>query len=99
MQDKQKNETPYKEIIQLFEYCQKIGVKATLKELFDGYKICFPSGHDFVQHRFSYYSIDGYVEPAIGCEDDYTAVTLENAKRLVKQHREKLNRRAPYGTE
>ena len=87
----------YPEIGKLFEYCQKIGVEATLEDMFDGYAIRFPSGYDFIQHNCSYGSKNGCVEPAIGSKADYTAVTLKNAKRMVKRHRERLNRRAEDG--
>lgn len=83
----------YMEIIMLYEYCKKIGLRATLEELFDGHKIVFPNGGDFVQHQFSYGADCGCVEPAIGSKADYKAVTLENAKRLVRRHKDKLNRR------
>lgn len=85
---------PYKEIINLYEYCQKIGVNAVLEDFLDGYAIRFQSGADFVQHKHSYGAKAGYVEPAIDCRLDYTAVSLESAKKLVKRHKEKLNRRA-----
>lgn len=84
----------YKEICELFDYCKKIGVEAELMCFCDGYAIRFPSGGDFVQHSFSYGSHAGYVEPAIGSKLDYSAVTLDQAKRLVKRHCEKLNKEA-----
>ena len=87
----------YNEIIQLCNYCLKIGINAKLVTLYDGYKICFPNGGDFVQHYGSYGNTIGCVEPAIGCELDYTAVPLKNAKALVKRHKEKLNRRDDNG--
>lgn len=90
-------QTPYKEIIKLYEYCQKIGVNATLEDMYDGYAIRFPSGYDFIQHSHSYGSRCGCVEPAIGSRSDYTAVSLKNAKALVKYHKEKLNRGAEDG--
>lgn len=77
----------YKEIKELFEYCKEIGIDATLEPLYDGFKICFPNGSDFVQHKYSYGSHIGRVEPAIGCRLDYTAVHLDKAKTLVKDYR------------
>ena len=85
---------PYNEILELYEYCNKIGVQATLEETWDGYAIRFPCGADFVQHYGSYGSKAGFVEPAIGCKLDYTAVSLKSAKRLVEYHKNRLNRRA-----
>lgn len=84
-------EQKYKEILQLKEYCDKIGVEYVIENIFDGYAIRFNNGGDFVQHFGSYSSNAGYIEPAIGCRADYTAVTLKNAKRLFKKYKEKLN--------
>lgn len=44
----------YNEIQELYKYCKKIGIDATLKPFFDGYRIDFPNGCDVVQHTFSY---------------------------------------------
>ena len=85
---------PYNEILELYEYCNKIGVQATLEKQWDGYAIRFPCGADFVQHYGSYGSKAGCVEPALGCRLDYTAVSLKSAKRLVEYHKDRLNRRA-----
>ena len=81
----------YKEILELHRYCQKTGVQAVLEHFIDGYAIRFLSGGDFVQHQYSYGSKYGYVEPAIGCRSDYSAVSLKDAKRLVYRHKKKLN--------
>lgn len=60
--------------------------------LYDGYKIWFPDGSDFVQHFGSYGSSSGCVEPAVnGCRNNYTAMPLEHAKRLVRRNRNRLN--------
>lgn len=80
----------YKEILELKKYCSKIGIDCTIEKLYDGYAIRFKSGGDFVQHYGSYGSDCGCVEPAIGSRLDYHAVRLENAKRLVKRHKNKL---------
>lgn len=82
----------YSEIIKLHEYCVKIGVECVLQKMFDGYAIRFNNGGDFVQHYGSYGHDAGCVEPAIGSRVDYTAVTLKNAKALVKRHKDKLNK-------
>ena len=83
----------YKEIQELYEYCKKIGVDASLQKLYDGYAIRFASGGDFVQHFGSYGCHCGCVEPAIGCRTDYTGVTLKNAKTLVRRYKDRLNRK------
>lgn len=81
----------YIEIQKLYEYCKRIGVDATIEPLYDGYAIRFPCGGDFVQHKYSYGGEIGFVEPAIYCSLDYTAVSLTSAKRLVKYHKKRLN--------
>ena len=86
---------PRKEIQKLHRYCNKIGVISTLEEYLDGFVLRFENGGDFAQHFGSYGSTAGYVEPAIGCKVDYTAVSLRNAKRLVKTHKDRLNIRRP----
>lgn len=82
----------YNEIKELYKYCAKIGINAVLETLYDGYAIRFPNGGDFIQHQRSYGGDLGCVEPAIGCRTDYTAVSLRNAKTLVKYHKDRLNR-------
>ena len=82
----------YNEIKELHKYCVKIGINAVLETLCDGYAIRFPDGSDFVQHQYSYGGDLSYVEPAIGSKADYSAVSLKNAKTLVKRHKDKLNR-------
>jgi hypothetical protein len=81
----------YIEIIKLFTYCSDIGIRCTLLPLYDGYKILFRNGGDVVQHSGSYGGTCGCVEPNIGSRLDYTAVSLKNAKLLVRRHKEKLN--------
>ena len=82
----------YKEIVELFKYCVKIGVNANFEPLFDGFAIRFPNGSDFIQHRGSFGHDSGCVEPAIGCKWDYTAVPLKKAKALVRYHKDRLNK-------
>ena len=81
----------YSEIVQLHDYCVRNGIDAVLENFFDGYAIRFKNGGDIVQHRYSYQSGCGCVEPAIGCKLDYRPVTLKAAKALVKRHKERLN--------
>lgn len=82
----------YTEIVELYEYCKKIGVHARMFPIWDGLGVRFKNGGDFVQHNGSYGSGVGCVEPAIGCPLDYKAVPLETAKSLVKEYKAKLNR-------
>ena len=82
----------YKEILGLYEFCREIGIDAELEYMFDGFKLCFPNGGDFVQHYASCGGENGYVEPAIGCNRDYTAVMMSMAKLLVRKNKDRLNR-------
>ena len=84
----------YKEIIELAEYCKKIGINAELEELWDGYVLYLPSGGDFVQHRYSRYSKYGCVEPYINSDLDFNGITLERAKSLVRREKHRLKGRA-----
>ena len=81
----------YKEILELHRYCEKIGVHAELKTFFDGYVIRFQNGGDVIQHRCSYGNDCGCVEPAIRSKVDYSAVSLQKAKALIRRHKDKLN--------
>lgn len=76
----------YNEIEELYEYCKGLKIPCKLEPLYDGYKLVFPNEGDFVQHSFSYGSAHGRIEPAIGCDLDYTACTLSEAKRLVEEY-------------
>lgn len=76
----------YNEIKELYEYCKGLKIPCRLDPLFDGYKLALPNGGDFVQHSFSCDSAHGRVEPAIGCDFDYTACTLSVAKKLVEEY-------------
>ena len=84
--------TEYIEIVKLHEYCKSIGVHAEIEPFLDGFCIRFNNGGDVVQHMGSYGSKCGCVEPAIGSSSDYTAVTLKNAKSLIRRHKADLNR-------
>ena len=84
----------YVEIQMLYHYCISLGIKANLEELYDGYKICFPNGGDFVQHQYSYSGERGCVEPAIFSRLDYQGISLDQAKALVRYHKVRLNRRS-----
>lgn len=75
----------YNEIKELYEYCRGLKIPCKLKPLYDGYKLEFLYGGDFIQHRYSYCP-NSCVEPAIGCDFDYTACTLSVAKKLVEEY-------------
>lgn len=80
----------YFEIWALWNYCKRQDIPAEIESLFDGWKLVFPNGDDFVQHEYSYMGDTGALEPAIGCEDDFSPVTLEAAKVLVLKYRKRL---------
>ena len=79
----------YRSILKLKEYCDELGIECKLSTMFDGYRIDFRNG-DVIQHEYSYGADEGCVEFAIGCKADYTAVTLKNAKAIIKRHKEKM---------
>lgn len=86
----------YTEILELYLFCKEHGVNAELKFLYDGFKIAFPDGSDFIQHNRSYGCHDGCVEPAIGSPYDYTGIELSDAKSLVIIYKNKLNEVAAH---
>lgn len=81
----------YFEIWALWCYCVRQDIPAEIESLFDGWKLVFPNGDDIVQHAFSYMGTSGALEPAIGCENDFSPVTLEEAKVLVLKYRQRLS--------
>lgn len=89
MEDQRKEKYP--EIIDLFEYCKRIGIDVELEESYDGFMLRFKNGSDFIQHRCSYGAADGCVEPSIGSRCDYMPVSVETAKRLVRYRKRILN--------
>jgi hypothetical protein len=85
----------YEEIKALKEYCDKIGVIATLEysPQYFGYIIMFKNGSDCIQNKFSYGNENGKVE--FGYTEtriDFKATTLKNAKAFVKRNKDKLNK-------
>lgn len=84
-------EVLYTEILELYIFCKEHGINAELHYLYDGFKIVFPSGGDFIQHNKSYGCLSGCVEPAISCSCDYTGVELSDAKTLVVTYKDRLN--------
>lgn len=80
----------YGEILALYRYCVEVGMDARLERLHDGWAVRFPNGGDFAQHAGTYGTNDGFVEPAIGCEADYSPVSLREAEKLICENRERL---------
>jgi hypothetical protein len=80
----------YGEILTLYQYCVEAGMDVRLERLHDGWAIRFPNGGDFAQHAGTYGTNDGFVEPAIGCEKDYSPVSLREAEKLICENRERL---------
>lgn len=87
----------YDEIKELKEYCDIIGVRATLEDYpkFNGYALLFNNGSDCIQHDWSYGSKNHRVEFGYtGQEEvDFKETTLENAKAFVKKYKKILNTR------
>lgn len=80
----------YGEILELHRYCVEAGMDARLERLHDGWAVRFPNGGDFAQHAGTYGTHDGFVEPAIGCEADYSPVSLREAEKQICENRERL---------
>ena len=80
----------YGEILKLHRYCVEAGMDVQLERLHDGWAVRFPNGGDFAQHAGTYGTNDGFVEPAIGCESDYSPVSLREAEKLICENRERL---------
>lgn len=80
----------YGEILTLHQYCVEARMDVQLERLHDGWAVRFPNGGDFAQHAGTYGTNDGFVEPAIGCEADYSPVSLREAEKLIRENRERL---------
>ena len=87
---REKAQRKYGEILELHRYCVEAGMDARLERLYDGWAVRFPNGDDFAQHAGTYGTHDGFVEPAIGCEADYSPVSLREAEKLICENRERL---------
>lgn len=85
-----KTQRKYREILALYLYCVEVRMDARLERLHDGWAIRFPNGGDFAQHAGTYGTHDGFVEPAIGSEVDYSPVSLREAEKLIRENRERL---------
>lgn len=75
----------YQEIQDLYAYCKELNISCKIEPLFDGFRLTLPGGGDFAQH-FGTYCPDCCVEPAIGCDRDYSACTLSTAKGLIDKY-------------
>lgn len=87
---REKTQRKYREILALYLYCVEVRMDARLERLHDGWAIRFPNGGDFAQHAGTYGTNDGFVEPAIGCEADYSPVSLREAEKLICENRKRL---------
>lgn len=74
----------YKEILELYLWCEANSIDCIIEHLWDGYKITFSDGSDVVQHKGSYGSLNGCVEPA-GMPKAYTAVDIPTIKKILKK--------------
>ena len=83
----------YNEILELEEYCKKIGVIVHKETFLDGYCLKFNNGGDVVQHRGSYGCNCGCVEFGYTGfkKTDFKATTLPCAKSFIYRHRTELN--------
>ena len=87
---REKTQRKYREILALYLYCVEVRMDARLERLHDGWAIRFPNGGDFAQHAGTYGTNDGFVEPAIGGEADYSPVSLREAEKLICENRKRL---------
>lgn len=83
----------YKEIIELADYCDEIGVEIKRSTWFDGHVLYFNNYGICTQH----YEIEGaengfMVFDYHNHEIDEKPVTLEEAKKFVKENKEFLNK-------
>lgn len=85
-----KTQRKYREILALYRHCVEAGMDVRLERLHDGWAVRFPNGGDFAQHAGTYGTNDGFVEPAIGCEADYSPVSLREAEKLICENRKRL---------
>lgn len=88
---KDTREEQYTEILELQKFCDAHGIHATREKLFDGARLCFANGCEIRQNEGAH----GFLEPVICCSCDFRAITLTKAKKLVLDHRDRLNGEAP----
>ena len=93
--ERKTNSNEYNAIIKLSLYCSKLGIPHQLKEYQDGYIILFDAikeeeNRDVAQHGGTYGSHHDCVEFAIGCDEDFSATELEEAKKIIYNNRIRL---------
>lgn len=96
--ERRTNSNEYTAIIKLSLYCTELDIPHQLKEYRDGYVIIFDAieseeRHDVAQHDGTYGSHHNCVEFAIGCERDFSATSLNDAKYIIYKNRIRLGGR------
>lgn len=85
--------TKYDEIRKLKDFCIEHEIVCIFERFLDGWALRFNCGADVVQHKGSYGSGWGCVEFGYTYTDiDFTAVTLDNAKKFILENKDYLNR-------
>jgi hypothetical protein len=83
----------YKEIIELSDYCLEIGVEIKYSMWFGGYVLCFNNEGICAQHNKIEGAENGFVMFDYNDHEiDDKPVTLEEAKKFVKENKEFLNK-------
>jgi hypothetical protein len=84
----------YKEILELEEYCNEIGVAVRKETLYDGYILRFNNSGDVIQHSGSYGCRCGCVEFGYTNHEtiDFYATPLKAAKVFIFKHKDELNK-------
>jgi len=83
----------YKEIIELADYCDEIGVEIKYSMWFGGYVLYFNNGGFCAQHSKTKGAENGFVLFGYNDYQIYDKpVTLEEAKKFVKENKEFLNK-------
>lgn len=83
----------YKEIIELAEYCLEIGVEIKYWRWFGGYVLYFNNEGICAQHNEIEGAENGFVVFDYNDHEiDDKLVTLEEAKKFVKENKEFLNK-------
>lgn len=93
--ERKTNSNKYTAIIKLSLYCSKLGIPHQLKEFRDGYVILFDAieegrDRDVAQHGGTYGNHRNCIEFAIGCDEDFSATELKDAKKIIYNNRIRL---------
>ena len=96
--ERKTNSNKYTAIIELSLYCTELDIPHQLKEYQDGYILLFDAikeeeYHDVAQHDGTYGSHHNCVEFAIGCDEDFSATELKDAKKIIYDNRIRLGGR------